>query len=102
MDENSDGYQDAGEPGIPNVQVNLYDATGTLVATTFTDAHGGYLFPNLAPGNYYVDVVESTLPAGMTQTPPSTCRASTSATRTSRPVLGTTAIPSAFPLVVRT
>ena len=49
VDENSDGYQDAGEPGIPNVQVNLYGASGNLVATTRTDAQGGYLFPNLVP-----------------------------------------------------
>ena len=78
VDENSDGYQDEGEPGIPNVQVKLYDAAGNLVATTVTDSHGGYLFDNLRPGNYYVDVLDgtgnqpNTLPAGMTQTPPST------------------------------
>ncbi|MCB0256169.1 MAG: carboxypeptidase regulatory-like domain-containing protein [Anaerolineae bacterium] len=79
VDEDSNGYQDEGEPGIPNVQVNLYDAAGNLVATTYTDSHGGYLFDNLPPGNYYVDVWDgtggttSTLPfTGMTQTPPST------------------------------
>jgi protocatechuate 3,4-dioxygenase beta subunit len=78
VDENSDGYQDEGEPGIPNVQVNLYSSTGVLVATTYTDSHGGYLFDNLRPGTYYVDVLDgtggqaNTLPAGMTQTPPST------------------------------
>ncbi len=79
LDENSDGYQDAGEPDIPNVQVNLYDAAGTLVATTYTDLNGGYRFTNLWPGTYYVDVLDGTdgqadtLPfANMTQTPPST------------------------------
>ena len=79
LDENSDGYQDAGEPGIPNVQVNLYDANGNLVTTTLTDLNGGYLFTGLRPGTYYVDVLDGTggqsytLPfAGMTQTPPST------------------------------
>ena len=69
VDENSDGYQDAGEPGIPNVQVNLKDANGNVIATTTTDSHGGYLFPNLPAGAYFVDVVEATLPAGMSQTP---------------------------------
>lgn len=79
LDENSDGYQDAGEPGIPNVQVNLYDAQGNLMATTYTDSDGRYLFPDLWPGTYYVDVLDGTdnqaytLPfVGMTQTPPST------------------------------
>lgn len=77
VDENSDGYQDEGEPGIPNVQVNLYNASGALVATTYTDSHGGYLFDNLPPGSYFVDVLDgtggtaNTLPPGMTQTPPS-------------------------------
>ncbi len=40
VDENLDGYQDAGEPGIPNVTVNLYNRNGVLVATTVTDAQG--------------------------------------------------------------
>lgn len=68
IDENSDGYQDAGEAGIPNVTVNLYNSAGSLVGTTITDSHGGYLFDALPTGDYYVDVDESTLPAGMTQT----------------------------------
>jgi len=68
VDENSDGYQDAGEPGLPNVRVNLYNSAGTVVATTVTDAHGGYLFTNLSPGAYFVRVDSTTLPAGMTQT----------------------------------
>ncbi len=68
VDENSDGYQDAGEDGIANVTVNLYDSVGNLVATTVTDSHGNYLFDDLAEGSYYVDVDESTLPASMSQT----------------------------------
>ncbi|MCS7041104.1 MAG: hypothetical protein NZP34_15975, partial [Caldilineales bacterium] len=70
LDENSDGYQDAGERGIANVRVDLRDcSSGAILATTYTDAHGGYLFGGLAAGTYCVDVDESTLPAGLTQTP---------------------------------
>jgi len=68
LDENSDGLQDVGEPGIPNVQVNLRDENGVVIATTYTDAKGKYLFPDLEEGTYFVDVVESTLPASVTQT----------------------------------
>ncbi|MEM6696938.1 MAG: SdrD B-like domain-containing protein, partial [Bacteroidota bacterium] len=68
LDENSDGFQDIGEPGIPNVQVNLKDENGVVISTTYTDANGGYLFPDLAEGTYFVDVVENTLPDGVTQT----------------------------------
>ena len=69
VDEDSDGDQDAGEPGIPNVRVVLKDENGNVIAETRTDAQGGYLFPDLPFGDYYVDVDESTLPPGMTQTP---------------------------------
>ena len=64
LDEDGDGDQDAGEAGIPNVKVQLCaDAACTSVlATTYTDANGGYLFPDLRPrGTYYVKV---TPPAG--------------------------------------
>ena len=72
LDENSDGYQDAGEPGIPNVTVQLKDGSGTVIATTVTDGQGGYLFDELPAGDYFVDIDETTLSAGMTQTTPST------------------------------
>ncbi|MFN8489149.1 MAG: SdrD B-like domain-containing protein [Caldilineaceae bacterium] len=69
VDENTDGHQDVGEPGIPNVRMVLYDDRGNQVAETRTDSTGHYLFPNLPLGNYFVDLDESTLPTGMTQTP---------------------------------
>ncbi len=70
LDENSDGFQDAGEAGLPNVRVYLKNCgTGAILATTYTDAHGGYLFDSVQPGTYCVDVDETTLPAGMVQTP---------------------------------
>jgi len=61
--------QDEGEPGLPNVVVQLWNSDHTvLIETTVTDAHGGYLFMNLMPGAYQVDVLDSSLPAGLTQT----------------------------------
>ena len=67
FDVDGDGSQGAGEPGLVNVTVRLEDpATGKLLATTVTDADGGYLFSGLAAGSYRVRVVESTLPAGLT------------------------------------
>ena len=54
-DANNDGIQDAGEPGIPGVTVNLYDDSGTtLIATTTTDTDGLYRFTNLEPTTDYV------------------------------------------------
>ncbi|MCB0573675.1 MAG: hypothetical protein KDC61_03815, partial [Saprospiraceae bacterium] len=63
FDENANGVQDAGEPGIENVEVKLLDgagspvladAGGNPVANQFTDANGLYLFDNLVPGVYKV------------------------------------------------
>ncbi|PHI21303.1 hypothetical protein CEQ90_02575 [Lewinellaceae bacterium SD302] len=68
LDENSDGLQDAGEAGIPNVAIVLNDENGDPIDTTYTDANGGYLFPDLDAGDYFVDVDETTLPPGITQT----------------------------------
>jgi subtilisin-like proprotein convertase family protein len=68
LDENSNGLQDEGERGIANVTVNVYSSMGALVASTVTDARGGWGV-NVFPGDYYADVVEATLPVGLTQTP---------------------------------
>ncbi|WP_440954461.1 DUF7507 domain-containing protein [Methanosarcina sp. Mfa9] len=66
-DLDEDGIQDAGEPGIAGVTVNLYECEGTTpIATTVTDANGMYLFTGLAPGEYYV---EFELPAGYAFSP---------------------------------
>jgi hypothetical protein len=61
--------QDAGEPGIANVRLTLDSASGTQ-AVAYTDANGYYLFTNVIPGTYHVDVDESTLPAGYQFTKP--------------------------------
>ncbi|MGB1204089.1 MAG: SdrD B-like domain-containing protein [Chitinophagales bacterium] len=43
-DTNSNGIQDACEMGISGVNVALYDNSGTLIASTTTDAKGQYYF----------------------------------------------------------
>ncbi len=65
LDEDGDGDQDAGENGIGGVLVELLDDTGAVIATTYTDANGGYLFEDIAPGDYTVIVDSTTLPAGL-------------------------------------
>jgi len=67
LDENGDGHRDAGEAGIANVTVQLWNWNHTiLVATTTTDTEGNYIFTNVVPGEYQVDV--SSLPGGLVQT----------------------------------
>ena len=63
LDLNGNNLQDSGEPGVPNVVVNLLDGTNAVVATQTTDATGFYNFAALLPGNYTVQFVP---PAGMT------------------------------------
>ncbi len=60
-DLNGDGIQNVGEPGVPDVEVQLYDISNTLVMTTTTDLNGRYLFTDLTPGDYYVQFI---LPTG--------------------------------------
>src|SRR5699024_5126985 len=44
IDQDQDGIQDPGESPVEGVTVNLYDAEGTQVSTTTTDAQGTYYF----------------------------------------------------------
>ncbi len=72
-DLNRNGIQDAGEPGIPNVSVNLTgtDEAGNSVSMTdITDANGNYLFMGLCEGTYVVEVDLTTVPAGFEPTMP--------------------------------
>ncbi len=56
-DLNGNGVQDAAEPGIDGVTVNLLDAAGNKLATTNSAGGGTYNFPGLAAGNYKVEFV---------------------------------------------
>ena len=74
VDENGNGVQDAGEPGIAGVTLTLTDAAGNPVTDmdgnpvgpTTTDADGHYGFCDLPPGTYVVHVQP---PAGYTPSP---------------------------------
>ncbi|MFZ1424963.1 MAG: SdrD B-like domain-containing protein [Saprospiraceae bacterium] len=67
-DLDGDGRREAGEPGIPNVTVILYDAvTNVAERVTTTDANGKYLFENLKSKAYYAKYV---LPSGYVYTIP--------------------------------
>jgi len=81
FDANDNGYIDAGDdfdkitagdqPGIPGVRVNLYadsnqDGTpdGGIIRSDTTDANGFYLFDNLPPGSYLVQIAPSNFATG--------------------------------------
>jgi len=65
-DVDGDGVQDAGEPGLGAVTINLdIGADGSVDATVPTDAGGNYSFTGLGPGAYRVRQVT---PAGRVQT----------------------------------
>ncbi|HOT98119.1 MAG TPA: SdrD B-like domain-containing protein [bacterium] len=58
-DLNRNGIQDEGEPGMPGITVNLLSGLDeSLVLTSQTDADGLYLFKDMAPGSYLLQVVQ--------------------------------------------
>lgn len=69
LDEDGNGLQDPGETGIPNVTVELWNSGHTAqIATAVTDANGNYIFKDVPPGTYQVDVLGTSLPSGLVQT----------------------------------
>gem|GEM_PF-5879188 len=71
VDAGGGSHQDAGEPGIPGVELDLevlYNGSHYYTTVT-TDADGHYLFSHLQGNVNYVVVLDpTTLPAGMTET----------------------------------
>ncbi|MBK9092966.1 MAG: hypothetical protein IPM84_09335 [Anaerolineae bacterium] len=67
-DRDQDGIEYVGEPGIPNVTIqlrrdsngnNILDPGDEYFADTVTDADGGYFFTDLPSGTYFVDVTDT-------------------------------------------
>ncbi len=48
-DQNRNGIQDAGEPGIPNIDVRLFNQANDLLDMTITNADGLYTFTEIMP-----------------------------------------------------
>jgi LPXTG-site transpeptidase (sortase) family protein len=65
-DENGDGVQDPGEEGIPNHLVYLRNEEGRIIKMVITNENGEYLFNNLSPDTYIVDVNLDSLEDGVT------------------------------------
>jgi hypothetical protein len=60
-DDDGDGVQDAGEPGLPGVTVQLLGADRrSVLATAVTDASGLYLFQGLRLNTYQVQIAPET------------------------------------------
>ncbi len=54
-DLNRNGIQEVGEPGIEDVEVQLFlNENDSLIMTTSSDDDGRYLFAGVAPGTYYL------------------------------------------------
>jgi protocatechuate 3,4-dioxygenase beta subunit len=65
LDANADGIQNANEPALVGLEVQLLDKAGATVDTTTTDGAGHYLFSKVKPGDYSVKFVT---PEGLTVT----------------------------------
>ena len=54
IDADGNGIQESNENPLPNVQVNLYNLSDSLLATTISDANGNYKFENNLAAEYYL------------------------------------------------
>ncbi len=71
-DQNYNGIQNSGEPGLNGVTVRLKNSAGTVIATAITVTNAGaagyYRFTGVCAGSYKVDVDQSTVPTGFVAT----------------------------------
>lgn len=70
LDQNVNGKQDEGEPGMEGIEVQLFNGSGTLLQTMMTtggtdEEKGYYSFQDVKPGNYYIrtDIPDLYVPA---------------------------------------
>ncbi|MDO4550988.1 MAG: SdrD B-like domain-containing protein [Planctomycetia bacterium] len=54
LDSNKNGTFDESELLLENVKIELRDTSGNLIATTYTDQNGFYIFDSLTPGTYQI------------------------------------------------
>ena len=57
-DLNYNGIQDAGESGVEDIVVELFNNIGEKIAATFTNASGFYIFDNLPAGRYSLRMIQ--------------------------------------------
>ncbi|KLU05634.1 hypothetical protein RISK_002266 [Rhodopirellula islandica] len=76
FDQDGDGIQDAGEPGIGNVGVtltyagadNTFGSADDTTQFTTTDANGAYSFTDQFNGDYRISIADASLPGGLSGT----------------------------------
>jgi hypothetical protein len=59
LDQNANGLQDSGEPGIEGIIIELFRSNGTSLGMDTTDVNGDYMFMELSQGLYFISVVNS-------------------------------------------
>jgi beta-glucanase (GH16 family) len=67
-DDDGDGAQGAGEPGLGGVVVDLLDSASSAVESTTTDGNGEFQFEARPSDGYTVAIDSSSLPAGASPT----------------------------------